>query len=191
MRKKYKPLLSVVMLTILLILSVTAIASNQNLRRKNLSLRESLEAAVLREETHVCPVVVVEDPEPTGVEAPGQTEKTTPVKVQADGLARLDDVTVSHYDVCLSCCGSLNGITASGRSAEPYFSVAVDPSIIPLGSRVVLDFGDGDILYCRADDTGSAVQGRKVDLCVESHEEALRLGLRTATVWYGPWEDAK
>lgn len=46
---------------------------------------------------------------------------------------RLDDVTVTHYCTCSRCCGKSDGITASGRKATPGISVAVDPSIIPLG----------------------------------------------------------
>ena len=74
------------------------------------------------------------------------------------------------------------GITASGRRATPYVSVAVDPSVIQLGADVLVDYGDGEIYYYRADDTGP--KGNHIDLCVSSHEEALRLGVQTATVYW-------
>lgn len=45
---------------------------------------------------------------------------------------RLDDVTVTHYCTCSTCCGKSDGITASGLRATPGVTVAVDPSIIPL-----------------------------------------------------------
>lgn len=100
----------------------------------------------------------------------------------------IENSTVSHYCICKKCCGKdeghpAYGITASGREAEPYVSIAVDPALIELGSIVRLDFGNGEVLECRADDTGSAIAGSKIDLCVSSHEEALQLGLRTATVY--------
>lgn len=97
---------------------------------------------------------------------------------------RLDNMTVTHYDVCLKCCGKLDGITASGVQATPDVTVAVDPAVIPLGSDVLVDYGDGEIHYYRADDTGGAIKGRHIDLCVSSHEEALQLGVRTATVYW-------
>lgn len=97
---------------------------------------------------------------------------------------RLDNMTVTHYDVCLKCCGKLDGITASGVQATPDVTVAVDPAVIPLGSDVLLDYGDGEIHYYRADDTGGAIKGSHIDLCVSSHEEALQLGVRTATVYW-------
>ena len=70
---------------------------------------------------------------------------------------RLDNVTVTHYCICQQCCGKAPdhpayGITASGRRATPYVSVAVDPSVIPLGADVLVDYGDGEIHYYRADD---------------------------------------
>ena len=97
---------------------------------------------------------------------------------------RLDDVTVTHYCTCSRCCGKSDGITASGRRATPGVSVAVDPSIIPLGSDVLVDYGDGELHYYRADDTGSAVKGAHIDLCMESHEAAIQAGVRTATIYF-------
>lgn len=107
---------------------------------------------------------------------------------------RLDNVTVTHYCICQQCCGKAPdhpayGITASGRRATPYVSMAVDPSVIPLGADVLVDYGDGEIHYYRADDTGSGVDGRHIDLCVGSHAEALRMGVKTATVYWVAQEE--
>ena len=101
----------------------------------------------------------------------------------------LENVTVTYYCICQRCCGKAPdhpayGITASGRRATPYVSVAVDPSVIPLGADVLVDYGDGEIHYYRADDTGSGVGSRHIDLCVGSHAEALQMGHRTATVYW-------
>ena len=107
--------------------------------------------------------------------------------IEAALLARshkLEDVTVTHYCTCAKCCGKSDGITASGRRATPGVSVAVDPSIIPLGSTVIADYGDGVLHYYRADDTGGAVKGRHIDLCLNSHEAAIQAGVRRATVYW-------
>lgn len=108
-------------------------------------------------------------------------------KIEAALLARahvIKDCVVSHYDCCVACCGKDDGITASGVRATPGVTVAVDPAVIPLGSDVLVDYGDGEIHYMRADDVGGAVQGSHIDLCVESHELANQLGMRTATVYW-------
>lgn len=101
---------------------------------------------------------------------------------------RLDDVTVTHYDPCVKCCGKTDGITATGVPVTPYYTVAVDPEVIPLGSEVLVDYGDGVIHYYRAEDTGGGVNGKHIDLCVTDHTEALTLGVRQATVWFLPTE---
>lgn len=113
-------------------------------------------------------------------------------KIEAALLNRshkLTDVTVTHYCPCQKCCGKPEGhpaygITASGRQLVPGVSVGVDPSVIPLGSTVILDFGDGDLQYCVADDTGSGVKGNHIDLAMADHQEALEMGVRTATVYW-------
>lgn len=116
-----------------------------------------------------------------------EPEEAENERIEAALLARahaIEDVTVTHYDCCVECCGKDDGITASGVLATPGVTVAVDPSVIPLGSDVLVDYGDGEIHYYRADDTGGAVKGSYIDLCVGSHEEALQLGRRTATVYW-------
>lgn len=104
-----------------------------------------------------------------------RAEKRSPLHI-------LTGVTVTHYDACALCCGKSDGITASGAPAEPYLTCAVDLAVIPLGSVVRLDFGGGDCLRCIAQDTGGAVRGAHIDLCVASHAEALALGVRVADV---------
>lgn len=102
---------------------------------------------------------------------------------------RIDDVIVTHYCICKKCCGKspdnpAYGITASGRKATPGVSVAVDPELIPLGADIMVDYGDGEIHYYKSDDTGSAVKGNHIDLCMGSHEEALNAGVQKATLWW-------
>lgn len=102
----------------------------------------------------------------------------------------LESVSVTYYCTCQRCCGKAPdhpayGITASGTRATPYKTVAVDPSVIPLGADVLVDYGDGaGLRRYRAEDTGGAVKGNHIDLCVGSHAEALQLGRRTATVYW-------
>ncbi len=92
--------------------------------------------------------------------------------------------TVTHYDCCLVCCGKTDGMTARGVPALPYVSVAVDPEEIPLGSTVLVDYGDGEIHCYRADDVGTSIRGNHIDLCVSTHAEALAQGVRTASVYW-------
>ena len=99
---------------------------------------------------------------------------------------RLDNVVVTHYcsELRRHICGTGDGITASGRRITPYVSVAVDPTVIPLDADVLVDYGDGEIHYCRSDDTGAWINGNHIDLAVETHDEALQMGIKTATVYW-------
>ena len=111
--------------------------------------------------------------------APEPVEEPENERIEAALLMsahRLDNVTVTHYDCCVECCGKADGITASGVRATPGVTVAVDPAVIPLGADVLVDY--------RADDTGSGVVGNCIDLCVADHQTAVQLGRRTATVWW-------
>lgn len=146
------------------------------------------------EENYVIVPVEVITPEPVSFEQPetqeAQETNENELIEQAflENATKIENVTLTHYCICKKCCGkSPNdpgyGITASGRKATPYVSVAVDPDVIPLGSDVLVDYGDGDIKYYRADDTGGAVKSNHIDLCVSDHQEALNLGVKTVTVW--------
>ena len=96
----------------------------------------------------------------------------------------IDDCTVTFYctEKYPHICGTGDGIAADGTPVLPWATCAVDPSIIPLGSTVMVDLGDGDLLTLVANDTG--VKGDHIDICVPTHDEALRLGIQTSTVYW-------
>lgn len=71
-----------------------------------------------------------------------------------------------------------NGYTSIGMKAT-YGIVAVDPTVIPLRSRLYID-GYG---YAIAGDVGSAIKGLRVDLCFDSKDEALRFGRKKIKVY--------
>ncbi|HHV19278.1 MAG TPA: DUF348 domain-containing protein [Thermoanaerobacterales bacterium] len=57
--------------------------------------------------------------------------------------------------------------------------VAVDPKVIPLGTKLYID-GYG---FARAEDTGGAIKGDKIDLFLNTAEETKRFGRRWVTVY--------
>lgn len=67
--------------------------------------------------------------------------------------------------------------TATGRRAE-FGVVAVDPRVIPLGTFVFVE-GYG---FAIAADTGGAIKGNKIDVCIESHDRAMQWGRRKVRV---------
>lgn len=77
-----------------------------------------------------------------------------------------------------SCGPRATGHTANGMHAG-YGVVAVDPRIIPLGTKLYVE-GYG---FCIAADTGGAIKGNRIDLCFETYREAKNYGRRTVTVY--------
>lgn len=93
---------------------------------------------------------------------------------------------VTHYCGCSKCCGKYSGGSesvaygASGKRLEALVSIAVDPSVIPLGT--VLHDAEGR-LY-RAEDTGGAIKGNRIDLFVGDHQEALNMGVQEKELFW-------
>lgn len=76
------------------------------------------------------------------------------------------------------------GITASGTKAR-VGAVAVDPRVIPLGTRLYVESldGTGDYGFCVAEDTGGAIKGNKIDLFFNTAGEVRRFGRRKVKVY--------
>ncbi len=76
------------------------------------------------------------------------------------------------------------GLTRSGTKVRPGV-VAVDPKVIPLGTKLYIESTDGTSSYgyASAEDTGSAIKGNKIDLFFENRSDALRFGRRTVKVY--------
>jgi len=78
-------------------------------------------------------------------------------------------------------CNGCSGVTATGINlrANPNLKViAVDPNVIPLGSKVWVE-GYG---YAVAGDTGGAIKGNRIDVFVASKEEAYRFGRKQVKI---------
>jgi 3D (Asp-Asp-Asp) domain-containing protein len=78
-------------------------------------------------------------------------------------------------------CTGCSGVTATGidlRANPGQKVIAVDPSVIPLGSTVYVE-GYGQAI---AGDTGGAIKGNRVDLFVPSRSDALAFGRKSLQV---------
>ena len=57
-------------------------------------------------------------------------------------------------------------------------TIAVDPRVIPLGSKVRMNGRE----YV-AEDTGGAIKGKRIDLFMGSHNEAMRFGKKLIEIY--------
>ncbi len=101
--------------------------------------------------------------------------------------SKVISANATAYDA--SSCGKspshpAYGITATGAKAG-YGIVAVDPRVIPLGSKLYIESSDGSYVYgtAVAADTGGAIKGNRVDLCFNTRAEAIRFGRRSVKIY--------
>lgn len=112
----------------------------------------------------------------TGIEITARA--ATPTASGATSTEPVAVTTPAGRTVTVVATGySIGGTTATGVPVG-WGTVAVDPSVIPLGSRMTIPgYGDGV-----AADTGSSVQGATVDLWFPTLQQALAWGRRVVTV---------
>ena len=70
------------------------------------------------------------------------------------------------------------GITATGTRTKANRTVAVDPSVIPLGTKIMVN---GKVYV--AEDTGGAIKGKKLDIYMPSEAACRQWGVRTCKVY--------
>ena len=103
-----------------------------------------------------------------------------PIMVSADSSLRpLGVFHITHYCQCSICCGPwANGITSTGVTATTNRTIAVDPTVIPYGSKVVIN---GQVYV--AEDCGGAIKNNRIDIYMGSHAEALNSGVFDVEVY--------
>ena len=114
------------------------------------------------------------------------TRATEPPEAQPDTTGTwksLGTYQLTAYCPCKQCCGKDPGspgygITATGATAVAGTTIAVDPSAIPYGSTIKIN----DHIYI-AQDCGGAINGNRIDIYFDDHQDALQFGVQTAEVF--------
>lgn len=77
-----------------------------------------------------------------------------------------------------------DGKTASGIQSKEGV-VAVDPRVIPLGTRLYIEATDGSWSYgvCLAGDTGGLIKGNRVDLFYDEYDTCIQFGRRNCNIY--------
>jgi 3D (Asp-Asp-Asp) domain-containing protein len=96
-------------------------------------------------------------------------------------LVYLGNYSITHYctEKYKHICGTGNGVTSTGTAVTAGRTVAVDPSVIPYGTKLYVE-GYG---WRVAEDCGGAVNGRHIDMAVDTHANADAMGSRNSGVW--------
>ena len=108
-----------------------------------------------------------------------ESQNTNPL-TEAENIAKLGNFNVFEGQTFRATAYCLRGRTASGGSVRRGI-VAADPRILPLGTRINISAGSYSGTYTVAD-TGGAIKGRILDICVPSCSEANRFGRKSIKV---------
>jgi len=106
------------------------------------------------------------------------TSTSTPAPAPAQERKSVSKEITVEATAYTAYCAGCSGITATGidlRSNPNRKVIAVDPRVIPLGSRVYVE-GYGEAI---AGDTGGAIKGTRIDLFMASQSSALNWGRKT------------
>ena len=89
------------------------------------------------------------------------------------------------YDSSVADNGPWAGVTSTGMQMG-YGVIAVDPTVIPYGTRMYIESVDGKYKYgyAIAGDCGGAIKGKKVDLFYWSRTDCLNFGRRDVKIYF-------
>lgn len=116
----------------------------------------------------------------------GVLEASDGTLIEYTGVMQLE---ATAYCACHECCGKWPGnkwygITATGTRAK-VGTIAVDPRVIPLGTKVYVEglYGANNYGYATAEDTGGAIKGKIIDLYFNTHRETINWGRQQVKVY--------
>lgn len=114
-----------------------------------------------------------------------ETETDREVDTQANEPVSWGTFKLTAYCSCSLCCGKWaynrpDGVVygAIGEELKEGYSIAVDPSVIPYGTEVIIN----GKAY-KAQDCGGAINGNRIDVYFEDHDDALEFGVQYKEVF--------
>ena len=111
-------------------------------------------------------------------EAPAEDAATPQETADGHTLIPLGAFKTTGYCPCHACSEGWGRHTCTGAIAAAGHTVAVDPRVIPFGSKVMI----GGVIYT-AEDRGGGVKGNHIDIFFNTHGETLQHGTRTEEVY--------
>ena len=154
--------------------SIEAPGSSTNLQRSKQLVAAAIEKKRIAAEAKPSSIP------PATTQHVAKTENKTQaasVQVAAQTGRELTMTATAYTAYCAGCSGTTR--TGINLRANPNQKViAVDPSVIPLGSRVWVE-GYGEAI---AGDTGGAIKGNKIDVFLPGQDTAIAWGVKTVKV---------
>lgn len=100
------------------------------------------------------------------------------------GVQESEEVAASYEVTAYTafCDSGCTGVTTTGLDVsntvyhEGKRIVASDPNVLPMGTELTIELGNGQQFEAITADTGGAIKGNRLDLLVNSKEEAIEFG---------------
>lgn len=117
----------------------------------------------------------------SGIEKAAPEEPVNSLSVAAKGARPLGTFKTTAYCPCYACSEGWGRSTSTGATARARHTIAVDPRIIPYGSKVLIN----GVVYT-AEDRGGGVKGSHIDVFYDTHAETRQHGTSYAEVFLLP-----
>ena len=178
--QRFIAFITIIIFVVIYLLSILHIkTTTENKVNKNLEIAKEVQNSIIikaetkKKSSDFENLIEIETIEP---------ENLVEIKTLEPELTSLGSFNVTAYCCCKECCGKAPthpayGITATGTKATEGRTIAVDPFVVPLGSTVYLN-GNPYI----AEDTGSAIKGKRIDLFINNHQKAKEFGVQEMEV---------
>lgn len=79
-------------------------------------------------------------------------------------------------------CDAPGPHTKMGTPPVPYFTIAADPRVLPLGTQIMVVGVPAPLGRHLVEDIGGGIKGRRIDIYVNSCKEAVRFGRKKVKV---------
>ena len=143
------------------------------------TMQQKTREIVIEESTTMSEMIVEEKPSTTKATVKALTTIPQTEERSLSETNSLGQFKLTAYCPCSKCCGKwAGGITSTGAMAKANYTIAVDPSVIPYGTKVIID---GQTYV--AEDCGGAIKGNRIDIYFDTHSEALDFGVQYAEVY--------
>lgn len=132
------------------------------------------------------------------IQVPRKTPNPTPVKSSTAFAAPTNTGSYVEYEMeataYVATCSGCTGITKGGTDVRKWNNwkiIAVDPSVIPLKSKVELIVGGKSWGEYLADDIGGDIKGNRIDILMRTNAECIKFGRKGVTVRVTHWGDGR
>jgi 3D (Asp-Asp-Asp) domain-containing protein len=105
-------------------------------------------------------------------------DTTTHSEHNHSGMISLGSFRTTAYCPCNSCSEGYGRHTSTGTIAQSNHTIAVDPRVIPYGSKVMIN----GTIYT-AEDRGGGVKGKHIDIFYDTHAQTRQYGSQNVEVF--------